>query len=188
MKSSCRIFALSSSIAILIAAPSFEPAHAEGGSQLSFDYGLSVPDMANTNPHDMWGVKGSTFWGSNFSIGGYYLLSRYQQGLSGQSFDYTLSGVEAAFHLPNGGGDTYLGIRGGLTKVHQIPGGVDVIYSPYHYGLVLGYDYVVGSVFTVGFEGTYLHVEAANTTVNNVEYDEAKFGLMNFLVSFGFRF
>ncbi len=137
----------------------------------------------------MFGVKGSTFWSSNFSLGGYYLLSRYQQGLDGIPFDYTISGIEAAFHMPNGGGDVFVGFRGGLTKVHSTPAaGVDLIYSPYHYGLVVGYDFTLTGPLTVGFEGSYLHIEGAETTVNGTQYTEAKFGLMNFLVTLSLRF
>lgn len=159
-----------------------------GGSEVGILYGLSVPDVANTNPHELYGVKGSTFLGGAFSVGGYYLQSGHTQGHNGVDFDYTMTGIDAAYHFPNGGGDTYLGIRGGITKLAMSPSNVDVLYSPYHYGVMLGYDYYVTSWLTFGFEGSYVHVESSTDTKSGTVYTQDKWSLINFLVDLSFRF
>jgi hypothetical protein len=159
-----------------------------GGSQVGILYGLSVPDVANVNPHEFYGVKGSTYLVSTFSLGGYYFMSNHTQGHNGIDFDYQMSGIEGAYHIPNGGGDTYFGFRGGITKIAASPSGQDVLYSPWHYGVVVGYDYDVASWLALGFEGSFTHVEASSTTVSGTSYTQDKWSMINFLVNLSFRF
>jgi hypothetical protein len=166
-------------------------AHAEGGasgSQLGVLYGQSVPDADNANPRRFFGVKGSAFLGSNFSFGGYVLNSQQDIGTGGTTFTYMVNGIEATYHLGGGSGDTFVGARVGLTKVRtDVVSGIDAIYSPYHYGIVSGYDFPIMSWFSVGFEGSFLHVEKSSTTKSGTTYTLEGFSVINFLVSLQFR-
>lgn len=154
-----------------------------GGSQMGILYGLSVPDAENTNPHHMYGVKGSAFLAPVFSVGGYYLISGKTEGGGGDKFDWSLHGLEASYHIPSGSGDTFVAFRAGLSKIRTQKNSVDVIFSPYHYGIASGYDYYLTSWLSLGFEGSYYHVQKSRTDLNSVRYDNDSFNIMSFMVS-----
>jgi hypothetical protein len=89
--------------------------------------------------------------------------------------------------MPAGTGDTYFGVRFGLAKVKTDESGVDVIFSPYHYGIVAGYDYLLASWLAIGFEGSYLFVDGSNTTTSGTQYEEDDFSTVHFLVTLQLR-
>lgn len=159
-------------------------AHAEGGSQFGVLYGLSVPDADNVNPHKVFGVKGSAFLTPTFSLGGYFLAAQTNDiGSGGTQFHYNLPGIEAAFHLGGSGGDTFVGARLGISKIKTQQSGVDVLFSPYHYGAVCGYDYLIASWLVVGFEGSFVYVEGSKTNAGGTDYNQDSFSILSFLVS-----
>lgn len=181
--------ALAMGIIVFIAMGYSSMARAESGSGSQFGaiYGLSVADAQNTNPHILTGFKGAALLTANFSLGGYYMYTGKEYGSGSEKFDYVLQGLEGAFHIPSGGGDTFFGVRVGLSKFNTKPTGVDVIFSPYHYGVAAGYDYVLSSWLTFGFEGSYLYVEKSHATKNSVRYDQESIGMINFLVALQFK-
>lgn len=155
------------------------------GAQFGILGGASVPDAANTGQYLLYGIKGSTFAMENITVGGYYLLSNDGTQVSDQELNYSLIGVQAMYQVPAGSGETYMGVRAGITKLHFTPsaGATAIVMSPYHYGITVGHDYFIKDWVMFGFEGSYLHVETgkASTTI----YDS--FNLINFLVSIQFR-
>lgn len=158
------------------------------GSQFGVMYGLSVPDVDNTNMYRLFGVKGEAYLIPQFSAGGYYLQSDKSGEISPtQKFRYSLAGIEAAYHIPAASGDTFISFRMGMTKVQMNPSNTTVTYSPYHYGIATGYDYFLTSWFSVGFEGSYLHVLPGRSIVNETTYDQNSFNLINFLISLQLR-
>lgn len=164
------------------------PSHAARNSQFGIMYGFSVPDADNTNPFHLFGVKGEAFMTPIFSFGGYYLLSdRSGQKDSTEQFAYSLHGVEAAYHIAADSGDTFIAVRTGVTKVRQSPGGVDMTFSPYHYGIATGYDYYITEKVALGFEGSYLHVLPGRTTLGATDYLQKSFNIISFLVSIQVR-
>jgi hypothetical protein len=97
-------------------------ASADGkGSQFGFMYGHSVPDAENTNPYILAGVKGEAFFLPTLSAGGYYLVSDGSGEPSVlDKFRYSIHGVQTAFHMAASGGDTWVALRVGLTKVKTL--------------------------------------------------------------------
>lgn len=161
---------------------------ADKGSQFGMLYGFSVPDADNTNPFHLFGMKGEAYINPLVSLGGYYLVSdKSGEKSSVDKFRYTLVGTEAAYHIPAANGDTFIAFRMGMTKLRMSPNQVDMTFSPYHYGLATGYDYYLTSVFSIGFEGSYLHVLPGRTVVNTVEHNQPSFNIINFLVSLSLR-
>lgn len=163
---------------------------AEGPSaQFGFIAGYSVPDAENTNPHQLYGVKGSANINGGLGLGGYYLLTGSAEGASGGStrWDYSLHGVELNYTLNSGTGMTWLGFRVGLSKVNTTQSSVDLLFSPYHYGFVIGHDYSIWGPLCVGFEGSYIRIENSSTTSGSTTYLIDKSNVMNFLISFSFR-
>jgi hypothetical protein len=177
-------------ITVLLASFAWGPAlfAADKGSQFGLMYGLSVPDADNTNMYRMFGVKGEAYIIPQFSLGGYYLQSDHSGEVSASDkFRYNMAGIEAAYHINTTQGDTFIGFRMGMTKLQQNPGGVDVTFSPYHYGIATGYDYFITEQFSVGFEGSYLHVLPGRTTVNGSDYIQDSYNMINFMISVQLR-
>ncbi|MGZ3723617.1 MAG: hypothetical protein ACXVA9_11830 [Bdellovibrionales bacterium] len=180
------IFLITVLTALTLCAPSL--CLADKGSQFGVMWGLSVPDAQNTNVFKVFAVKGESFIAPMFSLGGYIVQSDRSGQLSqSEKFCYSLTGIEAAYHIPNAQGDTFVGFRMGMTKLQQNPSAQDVTFSPYHYGIATGYDYYITSMFSIGFEGSYTHVLPGRTDLNGVTYEQPSFNLMNFLISVQLR-
>ncbi len=178
------LFILCSFFAILASGPLLA---ADRAAQAGFMYGYSVPDAQNTNPFILYGVKGSAFLSNNFSTGGYFLVSDKQGAPSSQEkFRYSVSGVHATAHIPSGTGDTFVGVRIGITKVNRNPNGLDSTFSPYHYGLATGYDYHFTPYLTLGFEGSYLHIQPGKTSQSGTVVEMDAFNIMNFMMTVQF--
>ncbi len=162
-------------------APAFA---ADRAAQAGMMYGYSVPDAQNTNHFVLYGVKGSAFLSPNFSTGGYFLVSDKQGAPSEQEkFRFSVAGVHATAHIPSGSGDTYVGLRVGITKVNRNPNGIDSTFSPYHYGIGTGYDYHVTPYLALGFEGSYLHIQPGKTTQNSTVVEMQSFNIMSFMLT-----
>lgn len=164
-------------------------AFAEKGAQFGMVWGLSVPDAQNTNPYTLYGVKGEAILSPQFSTGGYFFASNRAGELSdSQKFRYSLTGVQATYHVPATGGDMYFALRVGVTKLQKsISPTLDGTFSPYHYGITTGYDYFIGEMLSIGFEGSYLHVLPGRTNLNSVDYEQDSFNIINFLITLQLR-
>jgi hypothetical protein len=172
---------------LFLAAAFAAPAWGQG-SQAGLVYGLSVPDAENTNPYMLTGIKGSARLTPYFSTGGYYMTSDKQGAPSStDKFRYSIAGVEAVYHIVQGQGDTYFGVRAGITKIKTSPNGEDATFSPYHYGIATGYDYLIYPWLAVGFEGSYLHAERGKTIQNGATIQLDSFNIMSFLASIQIR-
>jgi hypothetical protein len=175
------------SLNLLLSAQAFAEG---GGAQFGMVGGYSVPDADNTNPHQLYGFKGSANVTGGIGLGGYYLLTGSAEGVSGGNtrWDYSLHGVELNFALGATSGTTYMAVRVGLSKVNTTQSGVDLLFSPYHYGFVIGHDYNFWGPCYVGFEGSYLRIENSSTTAGGTSYIIDKSNVMNFLIALTFRF
>ena len=157
------------------------------GSQFGMLYGLSVADADNTVPHKLWGAKGMAFFAPTLSVGGYYFKTSGSDGSGGQKFNYSIHGIEGAYHIVTGTGDTSIAARIGLTKIKTVQSGTELIFSPYHWGAAVSYDYFLTTWFSLGFEGSYLHAEQGKTTVSGTSYRQDSFNFINFMVSMMLR-
>ena len=68
--------------------------------------------------------------------------------------------------MPSAQGDTFIALRVGMTKLVQTFNGADLTYSPYHYGVATGYDYYITGTLSIGFEGSYIHVQPGRGVIN----------------------
>ena len=157
-------------------------------SAAGFLFGMSVADVDNTNPRQLAGLQGSTLISDSISLGGYYLLPGRVEGQGHRQFDYSLHGIEVAYHIINQTGDTSLALRTGISKIRTEIDGSQVIFSPYHTGLALGYDHYLLSWATVGFEGSIFRFANSRTNLAGTEYREGQFTLINFMLALKIRF
>ncbi len=161
----------------------------EGNSQLGIVWGFSVPDSDNTQPYRLFGIKGSTIMEKEWSLGGYHFLSdKSGEPPTGEKFRYSLHGAELIYQRPTQKGNTVFSLRIGVTKLRTSVAGVDMVYSPYHYGGAIGYDYDLTTHFSFLFEGSYIHALNGKTKVNDVNYEHSGFNLVNFLLALQLRF
>jgi hypothetical protein len=164
-------------------------AQAAAGSQFGFLAGLTVPDAENTLPHHIAGIKGAAFISPTISLGGYYLVSGKSEGDDGLKFDYSIHGVEFGYHIPAAKGDTTVAFRTGVTKIRteDVATSTSLIYSPYHYGLAVSYDYYLTNWVSLGFEGSYIHMEDSRTTGGGLKFEQDSFNMIGFLIVLQFR-
>lgn len=165
-------------------------ASADGRGQFGFVYGYSVPDAQNTKPYTLTGAKGLAYITPTFSLGGYYYMSDSKgEPSNAEKFSYSLHGIEPAYHIPSAGGDTYIGIRIGLTKLSEtrLGNSSNLVFSPYHYGIVSGYDFFLKPWLMLGFEGSYLHVSPSKTFSGGTLFEERAFNIINFLLTLQVR-
>jgi hypothetical protein len=119
--------------------------------------GLSVPDADHTTSRLGYGVKGGALLGTEFGVSGYYVTSTKEEKFSGSTFDfgYDMFGIEGSYNFEGEAKGAFFGARLGMTKVKV---GDDVSTSPMHYGLVAGYDHMLGDAFSIGGEASWTSV------------------------------
>jgi hypothetical protein len=161
----------------------------DGATHAGIVFGLSVPDADNTDPHQLVGVKGATSIFPNWGVGGYYFTTGVPVGSGGRKFHYTLPGIEVSFAIPIAGGEPYMSARAGMSKIRTMENGLDVIYSPNHYGIAVGYNYFLTDWLSLGFEGSYMHILKSNTTPasGGPQYFLPAFNVINFLMALEIR-
>lgn len=165
----------------------YASAQSQNEAYVGFLYGLSVPDAESANPHHFSGIVGSTSLTPLMSLGGYYLQSSSEQGKGGRNFDYSIHGLEGALHRKTNLGDTFYGIRVGLSKVRTKENGQETIFSPYHYGVVAGHDRFIYSWLVLGFEGSFLQFQKSENGSGNNRVIEDQFNIIAFMASIKFR-
>jgi len=170
-------------------------AHAQndgGSGLLGFMGGFSVPDLTKAGPHTLFGLRGHAQISGPIGLGGYYLVASKEQGTTVTKFDYSLHGFEVAYHLPSASGEFYFAFRAGVSKIKtkDTTNVLDLMYSPYHYGIAVGQQYYFwGNSIALGYEGCILHFQPARTTdtSSNIYYQEA-FNMLNFMASISLLF
>ncbi|MCB0366763.1 MAG: hypothetical protein H6624_10740 [Bdellovibrionaceae bacterium] len=153
----------------------------QGGGYVGIVYGLSVPDIANTKTHQLYGVKGGSQISDSYGFGGYHMVSSEETGRNNGDFSFSLTGLEFRSFLTGGDKKVYVGVRAGVSKFNTVENSTDVIFSPYHYGIVSGYDFKLFSLLNVGIEGSFMAMQRSLTTAGSTEVELKPFHLMSFL-------
>ena len=168
---------------------SFGQANQGGGAKAGLVIGYTVPDADNTKPHRLWGLSGTAMVNKSWGLNGYYMLADKQVGTSVRQFEHSVHGIGILYHVPGGNGETFYGVRAGLSKLETVQtGNVNVTFSPNHWGIVAGYDYTLFSFVTIGFEGNYLMFDDSEATVGGTDYIEDKFRSISFAGSLKIKF
>jgi hypothetical protein len=154
-------------------------AGAETGGYVGGLFGLSIPDMDHSSARPIYGLEGGAKLGTEFGLAGYYFNSAKSESLPGGTgdFNYSLYGVQFTYHFEGEAKGVYFGGRLGLSKVTYLNASI----SPYHWGMVAGYDKFLGDTFSIGVEGSYMNV--AGATDSSVGRAVSSFGSINFLAA-----
>ena len=178
------LIALSAVLAVLF----FQvPAHADGAGENGWVggmFGLSVPNADNTTSRTMYGLTAGAKVGTEFGIGLYYLTSRQNETMNSVStpFNYDLYGVDFGYYFEGEAKGVYFGGKLGTSKLSTNNAAVPaqgVTTSPMHYGVFAGYNYMIGSNFSVGGEASYISISSSNG--NNLQINS--FSMLDFLLS-----
>jgi hypothetical protein len=146
-------------------------------------FGLSVPNYDSTTARTAYGVTAGAKIGSDFGVGGYFISSANNETIAGQSkaFNYDFYGVEGALHFEGEAKGVYLGGRLGTSKVKL----GDLTTSPFHWGLVAGYNHMLTNNLSLGGEGSFMSVSESSGTVEGIAATQTikAFTTLGFLAS-----
>jgi hypothetical protein len=167
---------------------SFQTASAaeDYAGNIGAQFGLSVPDLSGSTARTIVGLQGTAKLGSEWGLGAYYLTSSKNETISSVAtdFNYQLYGVKGTYHFEGDARGAYFGALVGISKVHI--GQVDT--SPTNFGVLAGYDKMLGSVVSLGGELSYINVGSSSATYNNVNVSVNSFNTLNFLAAVKFWF
>lgn len=165
--------------ALTIAIPSIS--HADPRGWVGGLFGLSIPNADNTTSRPIYGITGGAKLGSDFGIGAYYLTSTKEEDVLGgkTKFDYDLYGIEGAIHFEGEANGVYLGGRVGTSKLKVGSGVLQVTTSPMHYGLVAGYNHMLGDNFSLGGEANFFSIPESSSSGVTID----GFTMLNFIAS-----
>ncbi len=174
------ILALALMIAATLEATKAHAAEDYAGN-IGVSYGLSVPDYSGTTSRSIIGFQGTAKLGSEWGLGGYYMTSSKSETINSvtSDFNYQLYGVKGTYHFEGDARGVYFGALVGISKVKA--GSIDT--SPTHYGLLAGYDKMLGDMFSIGGEFNYIVVGSGSTTYNNASYTVDSFNTLNFAMT-----
>lgn len=161
-------------------------AHAEPQAWVGGLLGLSIPNADDTSARPIYGITGGAKLGSEYGIGAYYLTSQKEEDVAGakSSFDVDLYGVEVAYHFEGEAKGVYLGGRLGTSKVRVGASGNTHSTSPFHWGLVAGYNHMLGENFSLGGEANVMSVASSKyTSTLGLERTIDGFTMLNFMAT-----
>lgn len=148
-------------------------AHAANGGDPSgwvgAEGGLTVPNYTNTTARPDMGITAGAKLGSEYGIGAYYHTSTKSESANGSTFNfgYDLYGVMAGYFFEGDAKGVFLGAMLGMAKVSNQATVSGVTYnlstSPVHYGLAAGFDKMLGSMFSIGGEVSYVSIAGSST-------------------------
>lgn len=149
-------------------------------------FGLHIPDYEDTSARPAFGISGGAKLGSEWGIGGYYLNSSKEETINGATadFNYTMYGVEGAYHFEGEAAGVYLGGRLGMTTLEV--GAADV--KPVHWGLLAGYNHWLMDNFSLGGEASFINVAAGDDTIGGVSVPIEGFNIIAFHATAKFWF
>lgn len=160
----------------------------DGAGNVGVLMGISVPDYSNSTARSIVGLEGTAKLGSEYGFGAYYLSSSKSESVSSQSvdFNYQLYGVRGTYHFEGEAKGAFFGAMLGISKVKQS----NIESSPMHFGLLGGFDKMLGSMFSIGGEISYISVQSSNGTVSGTSTtgNLNSFNTINILVALKFWF
>ena len=144
--------------------------------------GFSVPDAEDTSGRPILGILGGARLDGEWGFGGYYLTSSNEESAAGVDFDfdYSIYGMEGSFHMEGVADGAFVAARVGMAKV-EVAG---ESFSPFAWGLGIGYDYFFNENMSGGLEAGFLNVQGKKKGA--LELDS--FTMLNFLAAVKFWF
>jgi hypothetical protein len=122
--------------------------------------------------------------GSELAFGAYYFASRKDEAGTQGKFDLEFYGVEGTFHFEGEAKGAYFGGRLGLSKMAYGLEPNQVSASPFHIGVIGGYNYWLAKSLSIGGEiGLYSVTKAEATSLSGTTVAVDRFSVLNFLAT-----
>jgi hypothetical protein len=118
-------------------------------------------------------------------VGAYYLTSSKDESANNTTttFKYDFYGVEFGYHFEGEAKGAYFGGRLGMTQVASKSVGADFSTSPMHWGVMVGYNYMVVDHISLGGEVNFMSVSSSSATVAGTTQTIAGFSTLNYLLT-----
>ena len=139
------------------AAAEGEPALWVGGT-----YGLFVPNKSSTTARPMFGGTVGAKIGTELGLGAYYFSSQKDEGSTVGKFNLDFYGVEGTYHFEGEAKGAYFGLRLGITKMNY--GVTEVTASPFHAGIIGGYNHWLTDHISIGGDVSFYSVSKGEAT------------------------
>ncbi len=140
-----------------LAAAEGEPAMWVGGT-----YGLFVPNKSSTTARPMYGATVGAKIGTELGLGAYYFTSQKDEGATVGKFNLDFYGVEGTYHFEGEAKGAYFGLRLGITKMNY--GVTEVTASPFHAGIIGGYNHWLTDNISLGGDVSFYSVSKGEAT------------------------
>ncbi len=139
-------------------------AQAEGVGYVGADLGFAKPSVTGVDSRFVYGAQaGAYVWEDMLSVGGYFNMGAKKK--SGAKQDLMTFGLDVDYHFNDLMPGLYAGLKIGMESLKY---NVTGTYSALAWGPEVGYDYAVGSGFSVGAEGSFVFVAKKDKKVLGV--------------------
>jgi hypothetical protein len=143
--------------------------------------GALVPTKSSTTARGAFGATVGAKIGTEFGFGGYYFTSPKDEGSTQGKFDLNFYGVEGTYHFEGEAKGAYFGIRLGITKIDSGTGSSAISVSPFHVGVVGGYNHWLTDSISLGGDVTVYSVSKGDATVSGGTVSVDSFSALSFL-------
>ncbi len=126
--------------------------------------GVFVPNKSGTSARSQLGLTVGAKIGSELAIGGYYSTSQKAEGAPHGQFDVAFYGIEGSYHFEGEARGAYFGARIGITKMDFGLSPNEVTASPFHVGLIGGYNHWLSRSVSVGGDLGFYSVSKGEAT------------------------
>jgi hypothetical protein len=149
---------------VLMSSGSLVQAAAEGERALWIGgaYGLLVPNKSQTTARPMMGATLGAKIGTELGLGAYYFSSQKDEGSALGKFNLDFYGVEGTYHFEGEAKGAYFGVRLGITKMNF--GVTEVTASPFHAGIIGGYNHWLTDHVSLGGDVSFYSVSKGEAT------------------------
>jgi len=173
-----------------IADQALAAASGEAAGWVGVQGGISVPNYESTTSRTMMGITGGAKIGTELGVGAYYLTSSKDESVAGVTtpFGYDLYGVMGGYFFEGEAKGVHLGVMLGMSKVTSKINTNSVSTSPMHWGLVAGYDHMLGDYFSLGGSLNYISIANSTASTTSGTWQQNSFSTLNFLGSAKFWF
>lgn len=144
--------------------------------------GVLVPTKSSTTVRGAYGATIGAKIGTEFGLGAYYFTSPKDEGAPVGKFDLNFYGVEGTYHFEGEAKGAYFGIRLGVTKIDIGSGASAVSSSPFHIGVVGGYNHWISDSISIGGDVSAYSVSKGDATaLSGVTTSIDAFSALSFL-------
>ena len=138
-------------------------------------FGLTVPNADNSTARPIYGLTAGAKLGTEYGLGVYYFSSQKKE--TPGNFNYDLYGIEFGYHFEGDARGVYFGGRVGTSKLRRDTATTTASPSPFHFGVMAGYNYFLGDHFSIGADASFMSVASASDSGNPV----SSFTMLNFM-------